>query len=107
MFERLNEYGLRINVSKFVMETREIEFLGYLITPHGSGLLLEKAQAILNYQLSTTNHELRTLLGMINSYRRCLRNASNQSLLHDYLKRARKKDFWTDKEEKTVPTVQR
>ncbi|GBM40434.1 hypothetical protein AVEN_122647-1 [Araneus ventricosus] len=44
--ERLNSFGLRINISKSV---EEIEFLGYLITPHGPRPLPDRVQAIMNY----------------------------------------------------------
>ncbi|GBN10791.1 Transposon Ty3-I Gag-Pol polyprotein [Araneus ventricosus] len=51
VFERLDKYGLRINVSKSVLGVDQIEFLGYLITAEGSRPLSAKVQAILDYKL--------------------------------------------------------
>lgn len=101
VLDRLTKYGLRINIGKSKICAEELEFLGYLITPSGSKPLPEKVQVIKDYKLPETVKELRTFLGLINFYRRYLRNAAhNQAVLHDYLKGAtkndRKKIIWTD-----------
>ncbi|GFV24321.1 retrovirus-related Pol polyprotein from transposon opus [Trichonephila clavipes] len=69
VFERFQQYGLRINVSKSVMGvSAQVEYLGFLITAEGSRPLPEKVQAIFNYYKlpETIIHDLRTFLGMIN-----------------------------------------
>ncbi|GFX08240.1 transposon Tf2-6 polyprotein [Trichonephila clavipes] len=101
VFERFQQYGLRINVSKSVMGAAQVEYLGFLITAEGSRPLPEKVQAILNYKLPETIHDLRTFLGMINFYRRYLKDAAKtQAPLHELLRGAKKKDrrkvHWTD-----------
>ncbi|GFT79585.1 transposon Ty3-I Gag-Pol polyprotein [Nephila pilipes] len=94
IFERSNSYGLKTNISKSVFGVREIEFLGYLISQEGSRPLPEKVQAIINCKKPETLHDLRTFLGMINFYRRYLKDAAKtQTLLHDYLKEAKKKEI--------------
>ncbi|GBN57295.1 Transposon Ty3-G Gag-Pol polyprotein [Araneus ventricosus] len=50
VLERLNTFGLRINISKAVFAVEEIEFLGYIITPPGSRLLSDRVKAIMNYK---------------------------------------------------------
>ncbi|GFR22189.1 transposon Ty3-I Gag-Pol polyprotein [Trichonephila clavata] len=93
VLERLNTYGLKINISKFVIGVKEIEFLGYLISKEDSKPLPEKVKVITNYKKPGTLHDLHTFLGMINFYRRYLKDAAkNQTLLHDYLKGAKKKE---------------
>ncbi|GFR26127.1 transposon Ty3-G Gag-Pol polyprotein [Trichonephila clavata] len=92
VFERLNTYELKINISKSVFGVEEIEFLGYLISNEGSKPLPEKVKAITNYKKPETLHDLRIFLGMKNFYRRYSKDAAkNQALLHDYLKGAKKK----------------
>ncbi|GBM55290.1 Transposon Ty3-G Gag-Pol polyprotein [Araneus ventricosus] len=89
VLERLNTFGLRINISKSVFAVEEIEFLGYLITPQGSRRLPDKVQAIMNYKRPENIQDLRTFLGILNFYRRYLKDAAkNQALLHEYLKDA-------------------
>ncbi|GFQ90718.1 transposon Tf2-11 polyprotein [Trichonephila clavata] len=77
----------------------------YLISNEGSNPLPEKVKAITNYKKPETLHDLRYFLGMINFYRRYLKDAAkNQALLHDYLKGAKKRDKrkiqWTEEAEK-------
>ncbi|GFU76012.1 retrovirus-related Pol polyprotein from transposon opus [Trichonephila clavipes] len=101
VFERFQQYGHRINVSKSVMGAAQVECLGFLITAEGSRPLPEKVQAIINYKLPETIHDLRTFLGMINFYRRYLKDAAKtQAPLHELLRGAKKKDrrkvHWTD-----------
>ncbi|GFS65430.1 retrovirus-related Pol polyprotein from transposon opus [Nephila pilipes] len=98
VFDRFQQYGLRINVAKSVMGADQVE---YLITPEGSCPLPKKVETINNYKIPDTIHELRTFLGMINFYRRYLKNvAKTQGPLHDLLKGAKKKDQrkvpWTE-----------
>lgn len=101
VFDRFQRYGLRINISKSVLGADQVEYLGYLITAEGSRPLPEKVEAITHYKLPITIHELRTFLGMINFYRRYLKDAAKtQAPLHELLKGAKKKDRrkvpWTD-----------
>lgn len=101
VFERLDKYGLRINVAKSVMGVDQLEFLGYLITAEVSRPLPTKVQVILEYKLPNTLHDLRTFLGMLSFYRRFLKDAAQrQAPLHELLKGAEKKDTkkvpWTD-----------
>ncbi|GBN53152.1 Transposon Ty3-I Gag-Pol polyprotein [Araneus ventricosus] len=105
VLERLNTFGLRINISKSVFTVEEIEFLAYLITPQGSRPLPDKVQAIINYKRPENIQNLRTFLGILNFYRRYLKDAAkNQALLHEYLKGSKTKDKrkiqWTDEAEK-------
>ncbi|UYV80760.1 hypothetical protein LAZ67_19001650, partial [Cordylochernes scorpioides] len=93
VFEKLQSYGLRINIAKSILGVDQLEFLGHWITNGGSQPLPSKVQTILDYKLPTTKRELRTFLGMVNFYRRYLENAaSTQALLHDYLKDSKKND---------------
>ncbi|GFX14754.1 hypothetical protein TNCV_1484981 [Trichonephila clavipes] len=101
VFVRLQKYGLRVNISKSTLRAIHLEFLGYLIPPKGSKLLPEKVDAILSYKLPETIHDLRTFLGLLNFYRRYLKNATkHQGILHEYLKGSKKNDkakiVWTE-----------
>ncbi|GFX08653.1 retrovirus-related Pol polyprotein from transposon opus [Trichonephila clavipes] len=94
------KYGLRVNISKSTLEVTHLEFLGYLITHEGTKPLPEKVDAILSYKLPETIRDLRTFLGLLNFYRRYLKNAAkHQAILHEYLKGSKKNDkkiVWTE-----------
>ncbi|GFY06835.1 retrovirus-related Pol polyprotein from transposon opus [Trichonephila clavipes] len=75
------------------MGADQVECLGFLITAECSRPLPEKVQAVSNYKLPEAIHDLRTFLGMINFYRRYLKDAfKTQAPLHELLKGAKKKD---------------
>ncbi|GFQ96554.1 retrovirus-related Pol polyprotein from transposon opus [Trichonephila clavata] len=101
VFERFQQYRLRISISKSVMGADRIEYLGFLITAEGSRLLPEKVEALTNYKLPATIHDLRTFLGMINFYRGYLKDAAkSQAPLNELMKGVKKEDRrkvpWTD-----------
>ncbi|UYV66588.1 hypothetical protein LAZ67_4002211 [Cordylochernes scorpioides] len=66
---------------------QEVEFLGHLITKEGSRPLPSKTKTVRKYKLPETIQDLRTFLGMINFYRRYLKDAAEtQAVLHEFLK---------------------
>lgn len=93
VFERLKQYGLRINPAKCQFGKFEVEFLGYLIDEKGIRPTNEKVRAILDYPKPKTVSDLRRFLGMINFYRRSLPHAAqSQAPLLEYLKDSKKRD---------------
>ncbi|GFX34118.1 retrovirus-related Pol polyprotein from transposon 17.6 [Trichonephila clavipes] len=94
IFQRLNSYGLKLNISKCVFGVTELIFLGHLITPDGIKPLPDKVQAVLDYKQPETVGSLRKFLGLLNFYRRFLPKAAEQQyLLSEFLKGSKgKKD---------------
>ncbi|UYV84229.1 hypothetical protein LAZ67_X001595, partial [Cordylochernes scorpioides] len=104
VFSRLDQYGLRINQAKTVLNLNNVEFLGYWITPEGIRPTESKVQAIVDYKKPETVQDLRRILGMLNFYRRFLKNAAeDQAILNDFLKSSKKNDKrpipWTEEAE--------
>lgn len=69
VFQRLNEYGITINIEKCTFNATSIEFLGYEVSTSGIKPLENKIQAIVNYPKPQNVMELRKFLGMVNFYR--------------------------------------
>ncbi|GFV10603.1 retrovirus-related Pol polyprotein from transposon opus [Trichonephila clavipes] len=94
IFQRLNSYGLKLNISKCVFGVTELIFLGHFITPDGIKPLPDKVQAVLDYKQPETVGSLRKFLGLLNFYRRFLPKAAEQQyLLTEFLKGSKgKKD---------------
>ncbi|UYV64474.1 hypothetical protein LAZ67_3000868, partial [Cordylochernes scorpioides] len=104
VFSRLDQYGLRINQAKTVLNVNNVEFLGYWITPEGIRPTESKVQAIVDYKKPETVQDLRRFLSMLNFYRRFLKNAAeDQAILNDFLKGSKKNDKrsipWTEEAE--------
>lgn len=93
VFQRLLAAGVTINASKCNFRAEQIEFLGYLVSGQGIQPLPDKVKAILEFPKPKTIIELRRFLGMINYYRRCIKDAAhNQAVLNEYLKDSKKND---------------
>ncbi|XP_070171491.1 uncharacterized protein, partial [Polyergus mexicanus] len=113
VFSRLKQFGMTINLSKCLFGKDEISFLGYLVSKQGIKPTSEKIKAIIDYKKHIfTIHELRRLIGIINFYRRCLKNAaSHQAVLTNYLKDSRKRDkrlvTWTSEAEEAFKLQRR
>lgn len=101
IFDRLNQYGLKLNPAKCVLGQPSVSFLGYLVTPSGVKPLPTKTKAIIDFPKPETISQLRRFLAMVNFYRRFLPNAAQtQAPLHEFLKNSKKNDKrpvpWTD-----------
>lgn len=101
IFDRLKQYGLKLNPNKCVLGQHSVVFLGCMITSAGVKPLPTKVEAILNFPQPDTIAKLRRFLAMLNFYRRFIANAAKtQAPLNEYLKGAKKNDNrpveWTE-----------
>ncbi|KAG7301804.1 hypothetical protein JYU34_014833 [Plutella xylostella] len=76
LFQKLKEYGMLINTSKCVFGQSEVKFLGYTVSAAGIRPLDLKVQAIKDYPPPRNIKELRRFLGMMNFYRRFIKEAA-------------------------------
>ena len=93
VLERLQIFGLQLNLEKCVLEQPKVSFLGYCICEQGYRPLENKVEAIANFPKPQNVDQLRKFLGMINFYRESIPRAAHaQRHLNKYLKNAKKKD---------------
>ena len=76
LFERLKEYGLSINVAKCTFAATEVKFLGHRINKDGISPLPERVEAVRQFPKPNTRKHLRRFLGMLNFYRRFIKQAA-------------------------------
>jgi len=104
VFQRLQKYGLTINLQKSTIGEKSVKFLGYNISERGTLPDKERIAVIQDFKPPKTVKELRRFLGMINFYRRWIPGAAkNQGILNNYLKHTSKNDKrpiqWTEETE--------
>ncbi|GBN32387.1 Transposon Ty3-G Gag-Pol polyprotein [Araneus ventricosus] len=93
VFQRFQDYGLKINIGKWVFNQETLQFLGFQIASSGVSPLPDKVKVSIEYPLPKTVDELRRFLAMLNFYHMFLKNAAGvQTCLHDSLKGKSKKD---------------
>lgn len=101
IFERLNDYGLALNPAKSTFDVTSVKYLGYLITDAGIQPLPDKIQAIVDMPIPKTVVELRRFPGMINFYRKFIKNAAHfQAPLNEFVRNSKRNDKrfipWTE-----------
>ena len=97
--QRLRTHGIRIKPKKCKIAFTKLQFMGYVISGEGVEVDARKVEAIKSIPVPKTVKEVRRFLGMVNYYRRFIRNyASKTALLRalTMLKRMSKQD-WTTK----------
>ena len=97
LFQRLQEHGLVINVSKCQFGLDTLDFLGHRITNTGIMPLPEKVDAITRFERPITIKGLQEFVGMVNFYRRFLPGAAQMMIpLFEALTGKPKKLAWND-----------
>ena len=91
LFERLQLYGLSINPSKCTFAAEELKFLGHRVSKNGIEVLPERVTAIREFPQPKSIRQLRRFLGMINFYRRFIKNAAR--ILSPLYKMTKPKSF--------------
>ena len=103
LFEKLEENGLCINLQKCSFLRSELQFLGHKINSHGTLPLMEKVDAIKNYEKPLTVKGLRRFLGLVNFYHRYIdRAAEHLAPLTDLIRgnknaSSKRKVIWNSK----------
>lgn len=103
LFRRLDDFGLRIKPSKCEFGVKKLTFLGHEVSVNGIRPCPTKVKAILDFPTPTSIKQVERFIGMINYYRRFIKNlAEILNPIHDHLSELRKnkgkkfKFFWTD-----------
>ena len=66
---RMQEAGLKVNITKSFFAQTELEYLGYFINREGVMPIPRKVEAMKHLAIPKTRKQLRSFLGMINYYR--------------------------------------
>jgi len=74
IFQKLQNYNLKIQLDKSEFLSKNIEFLGHVITPEGIAPNPSKVKAIQNYPIPKTVKEIKSFLSLIGYYRRFIQN---------------------------------
>ncbi|GAB2301578.1 hypothetical protein Dimus_039687 [Dionaea muscipula] len=76
LFERMREYGLKLNPLKYAFSVGAGNFLGFLVHQHGIEIAPSKASAIMKAEPPRTKKKLQRFLEQINFLRRFISNCA-------------------------------
>jgi transposase InsO family protein len=68
VFERITEYGFRVNKNKCSFLQDQVEYLGFIVDKHGVHTSPSKTKAIVEMPKPNNLSQLRSFLGMVNHY---------------------------------------
>lgn len=74
VFERLEQYNLKIQLDKSEFLHKTVEFLGHVITPNGIKPNPKKIMAIKKFPIPKTVKEIKSFLGLVGYYRKFIKN---------------------------------
>ena len=96
VLQRLQQYGLRVNIDKCYFMKERVTYCGHEIDKSGLWKMKDKVDAVLNAPVPQNVAQLRSLLGLVNYYNRYLPNlATVIKPLHELLEKNRKW-VWSD-----------
>lgn len=110
LLERLAAHGIVINVSKSEFGAQALDFLGHHLDATGIRPLPAKVQAIIDFPKPTSLTKLRQFLGLVNFYRRFIKNCATLLEPLDRLlctKRSSKSLDWDDATESAFGAIKR
>ena len=70
VLERLRAYGLYVNLKKCEFATKQVEFLGFIVSTDGVSMDTERVRTIEEWPQPRTYREVQVFLGFVNFYRR-------------------------------------
>ena len=77
VLQRLSDAGIKVHPSKCEFDKKEISYLGHIIDEDGIRPSHTKLKAIIDAPRPKTRSEVKAFLGMINFYRKFIRNIAN------------------------------
>lgn len=93
VLKRLQQHGLTIKHQKCHYGKPEVEYLGFLVTAEGTQPLPDRVRTIRDFPKPIKISELRRFLGMLNFYRRFIKDAAAaQAPLYELTVGAKKRD---------------
>ena len=114
VFEKLRKAGLKLKPSKCNFFKEEIEFLGHVVSKEGIATNPSKVQAIQDWPIPETVHDIKSFTGFVGYYRKFIPNFSKIAKpLNDLLngkvnsKRANKRQFieWGSQQQEAFDTL--
>ncbi|XP_052740894.1 uncharacterized protein K02A2.6-like [Bicyclus anynana] len=107
VFDRLQEYGLRVKKEKCVFFAESINYLGYCISKNGVHTCPDKVKAIVDTPAPSDVSQLRAFIGMVMYYAKFIKNVSTILAPLYNLLRAKNKFVWCERCEAAFREIKR
>uniref|UniRef100_A0A670K6E2 Gypsy retrotransposon integrase-like protein 1 n=1 Tax=Podarcis muralis TaxID=64176 RepID=A0A670K6E2_PODMU len=107
VLSRLQANRLWVKLEKCQFHTKEVEFLGYLLSDKGLAMDPGKVQAVLEWKTPKTKKDVQRFLGFGNFYRKFIRNFAHLTAPITDCLSSKKKFVWTAEAERAFEELKR
>lgn len=101
----LRDHGLQLKISKSNFFAKHFEYLGFIITENGLGANPRKIRAIKNFPRPQNMKQIQSFLGMINYYRRFIKNFAKLAKPLTILCKSEQPFIWTESTQNAFDTL--
>ena len=105
VFEKLHSANLSMKLSKCHFFSKEIQYIGHILSTKGICPLLSKTQAIQQMQPPTTPKQAQAFLGLVRYYRKFIKNFAKIAKPLTLLTRQQVKFDWMPSHHTSFPTL--
>ena len=77
VLERLHQFGLYAKLEKCYFDQRQVEFLGFLVSPNGITMDPQKVSSLLSWEPPESVQDVQCFLGFANFYRTFIQDFSS------------------------------
>lgn len=107
LFEKFKKFGVTINLSKSKFISKEVSFLGFVVSGSGIKPNREKLEVIYNWPIPSNKKDLKSFLGFISFYRHFIPQHANKTENLRKLIKGDQKWRWDDSCQRTFENMKR
>jgi hypothetical protein len=107
VLQKLKEAGVQLKASKCEFHTNRVEYLGFVVGPHGIEMDKEKIKTVTEWKQPTRVKEIQSFLGFCNFYRRFIKDFARLARPLTKLTHKDAKFEWGDEQEKSFETLKK
>lgn len=107
IFQRFNQFNVKINLGKSHFLRNSIVFLGHVISEKGIAMDPEKVRTIQNFQPPQNRKQVQSFLGFINFYRRYIRDLSKYTEVLSRITRKGSEWIWKKEQQEAFEQIKK